>query len=47
MVPFSHGQWLASQLPGVYAHLEQGQGHLSINVGAIDQMLDELADLAH
>ena len=46
MVPFSHGQWLASHLPGASVHLEQGQGHLSIGVGAIDQMLDELTELA-
>jgi pimeloyl-ACP methyl ester carboxylesterase len=42
MVPFSHGQWLASQLPGASAHLEEGEGHLSVAVGALDRMLDEL-----
>jgi pimeloyl-ACP methyl ester carboxylesterase len=42
MVPFSHGQWLASQLPGASAHLEEGEGHLSVALGAIDRMLDEL-----
>ncbi len=42
MVPFAHGQWLAANLPGATAHLEQGQGHLSIALGALDQMLDEL-----
>ncbi len=42
MVPFSHGQWLAEHIPGVQAHLETGQGHLSINVGSIDRILDEL-----
>jgi pimeloyl-ACP methyl ester carboxylesterase len=42
MVPFAHGQWLAEQLPGVTAHLEEGEGHLSIGVGALDRMLDEL-----
>jgi len=42
MVPFAHGQWLSSRLPGVAAHLEQGEGHLSLALGALDEMLDEL-----
>jgi len=45
MVPFAHGQWLAARIPGVVAHLEQGEGHLSIAVGAIDQILQELVAL--
>ena len=29
-VPFSHGTWLAAHVPGADAHLEAGQGHLSL-----------------
>jgi pimeloyl-ACP methyl ester carboxylesterase len=43
MVPFAHGEWLAERIPGVTAHLEQGEGHLSIGIGALDRMFDELA----
>jgi pimeloyl-ACP methyl ester carboxylesterase len=42
MVPFAHGRWLASRMPAAAAHLEDGEGHLSIGLGAVDRMLDEL-----
>jgi pimeloyl-ACP methyl ester carboxylesterase len=44
MVPYSHGRWLAGHVPGVVAHLEGGEGHLSVGVGALDRMLDELVE---
>ena len=46
MVPFAHGQWLASRLPAASAHLEAGEGHLSIGLGKLDTMLDELVKAA-
>jgi len=46
MVPFGHGQWLSSRVPGVTVHLEQGEGHLSVGLGAVDRMLDELVSAA-
>jgi pimeloyl-ACP methyl ester carboxylesterase len=47
MVPHEHGRWLAAHLPDASAHLMEGEGHLSIGVGAMEEMLDELADAAH
>jgi pimeloyl-ACP methyl ester carboxylesterase len=46
MVPFAHGQWLASRLPAAAAHLEDGEGHLSVGLGKLDPMLDELVKAA-
>jgi pimeloyl-ACP methyl ester carboxylesterase len=43
MVPFSHGRWIASKLSGASVHLEQGEGHLSVAIGALDRMLEEAA----
>jgi pimeloyl-ACP methyl ester carboxylesterase len=32
MVPFSHGEWLAKQIPNADARLEAGEGHLTLMV---------------
>ena len=46
MVPFSHGQWLAANIPGARAHLLPGEGHLSLTVSSFDRILDDLLELA-
>jgi pimeloyl-ACP methyl ester carboxylesterase len=43
MVPFSHGRWLAGALPSATAHLLEGEGHLSLAVNSIGDILDDLA----
>ena len=42
MVPFAHGEWLADHVAGVTAHLLDGEGHLSVGVGALDEMFADL-----
>lgn len=42
MVPFAHGEWLAAAVPGAVAHLQHGDGHLSISALGFGAMLDEL-----
>lgn len=46
MVPFDHGRWLAEHVPGARARLRSGEGHLSLGVAAIDQIVGDLAELA-
>jgi len=47
MVPIGHGRWFADHLPpSVAVHLEPGEGHLSIGVGALERMLDQLVGAA-
>jgi pimeloyl-ACP methyl ester carboxylesterase len=41
MVPAAHAQWLAAAMPDAGLHLEEGEGHLSVSVGAFPRMLDE------
>lgn len=46
MVPFAHGEWLGSRLPAASVHLAEGEGHLSVGLGKLDAMLDELVKAA-
>jgi len=43
MVPYAHGVWLADHVAGVAPHLLDGEGHLSVAVGAMDEMFAALA----
>ena len=45
MVPFAHGRWLAAHVPGARAHLETGEGHVSL-VRQLPAMLAELREMA-
>lgn len=48
MVPYEHGKWLATQIPKQHltTHLEEGEGHISIFLGRVDEMLEELLKAA-
>jgi pimeloyl-ACP methyl ester carboxylesterase len=46
MVPYAHGQWLAAHIPGARVHLTPGEGHLSLVVTALGDILDDLLDMA-
>lgn len=46
MVPFGHGQWLASHIPRARPHLHPDEGHLSLSIAMLDEILDDLLDLA-
>jgi pimeloyl-ACP methyl ester carboxylesterase len=44
VVPYAHGQWLAEHLPPekLRKHFLEGQGHISIFLGQMGSMIDEL-----
>jgi pimeloyl-ACP methyl ester carboxylesterase len=45
MVPIAHARWLIEHVPGVRAHLEDGEGHVSLR-NQMPRILDDLLDLA-
>jgi pimeloyl-ACP methyl ester carboxylesterase len=42
MVPFAHGEWLASHIPGAQARLFAEHGHLSLAVDSVPRIVDDL-----
>jgi pimeloyl-ACP methyl ester carboxylesterase len=44
-VPYSHGRWLATDIPGARPHLEERVGHLGL-VARVYEVLGDLRDLA-
>jgi pimeloyl-ACP methyl ester carboxylesterase len=46
MSPAAHGAWLAGAIPGCHAHLLDGEGHLSVGLDRLGEIVDELVAMA-
>lgn len=46
MVPFAHGQWLSAHVPGARVHLFDDEGHLSLGVARLREIVADLAALS-
>jgi pimeloyl-ACP methyl ester carboxylesterase len=46
MVPTSHGEWLAANLPASTRHRVPEEGHISFVVERLDDLLDEVCEMA-
>jgi pimeloyl-ACP methyl ester carboxylesterase len=45
MVPAAHGPWLVEHVAGARPHLLEGEGHLSVVLGRVGEILDDLVAL--
>ena len=46
MVPGTHGAWLAANIPLARARMRPGEGHLTLMVNSLGEILDDLMSLA-
>jgi pimeloyl-ACP methyl ester carboxylesterase len=46
MVPFAHGEWLLENVPTASSGLRPEHGHLSLAIGGIGEILDDLLTIA-
>ena len=46
MVPFAHGEWLVEHVPTARSRLRPEHGHLSLAVGSIGEIFDDLLEAA-
>ncbi len=46
MVPSTHGAWLAANIPLARARMRPGEGHLTLMVNSLGEILDDLMSLA-
>ena len=46
MVPFAHGQWLATHVASAHVHLFRDEGHISLGVARLPEIVADLATLA-
>lgn len=46
MVPFAHGAWLSAHVAGARSRLHPAEGHLSLGVTRIGDLLDDLIEIA-
>jgi pimeloyl-ACP methyl ester carboxylesterase len=44
MVPFAHGEWLVANIPSARPRLRPEHGHLSLAVGSIGEIFDDLVE---